>query len=89
MPLAEGTCLGPYEIGAIIGAGGMGEVYRARDTRLKRDVAVKVLPFRIRFAPTRTVSRQQYVVRRNGEEFIAVTSDDVPAPISLLFNWRP
>jgi len=40
----EGTRLGPYEVIAALGAGGMGEVYRARDTRLKRDVAIKVLP---------------------------------------------
>src|SRR5262245_4726195 len=44
MALAPGTRLGPYEVGAQIGVGGMGEVYRARDTRLKRDVAIKVLP---------------------------------------------
>jgi non-specific serine/threonine protein kinase len=44
MPLAVATRLGPYEIVHLIGAGGMGEVYRARDTRLDRDVAIKVLP---------------------------------------------
>src|ERR1700693_2572221 len=44
MPLAVGDRLGPYEILAPIGAGGMGEVYRARDTKLERDVAIKVLP---------------------------------------------
>src|SRR5579863_10376017 len=42
MPLSTGTRLGPYEILAPIGAGGMGEVYRARDTRLNREVAIKV-----------------------------------------------
>ena len=44
MTLSPGTRLGPYEIVAPIGAGGMGEVYRARDSRLGREVAVKVLP---------------------------------------------
>jgi serine/threonine protein kinase len=44
MPLDSGTNLGPYQILAAIGAGGMGEVYRARDTKLKRELALKVLP---------------------------------------------
>src|SRR5713101_2578006 len=44
MPLSAGTRLGPYEILSPIGAGGMGEVYRAKDTRLDRTVAIKVLP---------------------------------------------
>ncbi len=44
MPLAYGTRLGPYEVGPALGVGGMGEVYRARDTKLDREVAIKVLP---------------------------------------------
>src|SRR6059036_1934785 len=64
--MTPGTRLGPYEIVAPIGAGGMGEVYKARDTRLDRQVAVKILPahfaqnaqFKIRFErEARTISQ--------------------------------
>jgi serine/threonine-protein kinase len=53
MALAAGTRLGPYEILAPLGAGGMGEVYKAHDTRLKRDVAIKVLPAALASDPDR------------------------------------
>ncbi|OLC96091.1 MAG: hypothetical protein DMG35_09545 [Acidobacteria bacterium] len=53
MPLVSGTKLGPYEIGAPLGAGGMGEVYRAKDTRLDRTVAIKILPAHLSSDPVR------------------------------------
>src|SRR6202142_4449313 len=51
MALTPGTKLGPYEILSSLGAGGMGEVYRARDSRLERDVAIKVLPSHLSQSP--------------------------------------
>jgi serine/threonine-protein kinase len=51
--VAAGTRVGPYEVLSLVGAGGMGEVYRARDTRLDRDVAIKVLPERLARDPDR------------------------------------
>src|ERR1700745_1913598 len=53
MPLISGTKLGPYEIVGPLGAGGMGEVYRAKDTRLDRTVAVKILPAHLSNDPVR------------------------------------
>ena len=53
MALSAGTRLGPYEILAPLGAGGMGEVYRARDPRLKREVALKVVPAEVASEPER------------------------------------
>src|SRR5215467_14437729 len=53
MPLVPGTKLGPYEIVSPLGAGGMGEVYRARDTRLERTVAIKILPEQVSKDPVR------------------------------------
>ena len=55
MSLHPGTTLGPYQVTAKIGEGGMGEVYRARDTKLDRDVALKVLPQVFRADPDRSV----------------------------------
>src|SRR6266581_3043682 len=53
MALTSGSKLGPYEVSSLLGAGGMGEVYRARDTKLGRDVALKVLPAEVSSDPER------------------------------------
>jgi serine/threonine protein kinase len=59
VPLERGTRLGPYEIESVLGAGGMGEVYRARDTKLKREVAIKVLPSAFARDPDRIARLQR------------------------------
>jgi eukaryotic-like serine/threonine-protein kinase len=59
MPLGPGARLGPYEIQSALGAGGMGEVYRARDTRLKREVALKILPASFASDPDRLARFQR------------------------------
>jgi serine/threonine protein kinase len=59
MPLGPGARLGPYEIQAALGAGGMGEVYRAHDARLGRDVAIKILPAAFSSDPERLARFEQ------------------------------
>ena len=75
MPLASGTKLGPYEIQSPLGAGGMGEVYRARDTRLGRDVAVKVL--------TESFTRDPERLRRFEQEARSVAALNHPNIVAL------
>jgi eukaryotic-like serine/threonine-protein kinase len=75
MPFATDTQLGPYKIIALIGAGGMGEVYRARDTRLLRDVALKVLPVSFTTDPER--------LRRFEQEARAVAALNHPNIVSV------
>lgn len=75
MPLAFGTRLGPYEIQSPLGAGGMGEVYRARDTRLGRDVAVKVL--------TESFARDPERLRRFEQEARSVAALNHPNILAL------
>jgi eukaryotic-like serine/threonine-protein kinase len=53
MPLTSGTKIGPYEIASLLGVGGMGEVYRSRDSKLGREVAIKVLPSAVGAEPDR------------------------------------
>jgi eukaryotic-like serine/threonine-protein kinase len=59
MSLSPGVRLGPYEVTAALGAGGMGEVYRARDTRLDRDVAIKILSSGVGVDPERLARFEQ------------------------------
>jgi eukaryotic-like serine/threonine-protein kinase len=75
MGLASGTKLGPYEIVGTLGAGGMGEVYRARDTRLGRDVAIKVLP--------ESMARDSERLRRFETEARAVAALNHPNILSI------
>jgi eukaryotic-like serine/threonine-protein kinase len=70
MPLTSGTKLGPYELLGTVGAGGMGEVYRARDRRLNRDVAIKVLPA--------SFSRDSERLRRFEQEALATAALNHP-----------
>src|SRR3989304_3288909 len=87
MGLRAGTRLGSYEIVAPLGAGGMGEVYRARDTRLGREVAVKVLPEAVASSPDRLARFERRPGRgagrtpgRSGSHRGAVPGEDPPRP---------
>jgi len=75
MPLTPGSRLGPYEILSAIGAGGMGEIYRARDSRLGREVAIKVLPERL--------AADRDLVRRFEQEARAVAALSHPNVLTL------
>src|ERR1700747_6523 len=75
MTLTAGTRLGPYEVVSLIGAGGMGEVYRGRDTRLGRDVALKILSESFASDPER--------LRRFEQEARAVASLNHPNILGL------
>ncbi len=87
MPLQPGTTLGPYSVTAKIGEGGMGEVYRARDTKLNRDVALKVLPDAFASDPDRLARFQreaQVLASLNHPNIAAIhgleEADGVPRP---------
>src|SRR5713101_1701094 len=81
MPLSLGMRLGPYEILALIGVGGMGEVYRAKDTKLKRDVALKVLPEAFAGDPERMARFQ-----REAEVLAALNHPNIAAIYGLEGN---
>ena len=99
MSLAPGTRLGPYEVVALIGAGGMGEVYRARDARLDRDVALKVLPQAVARDADRLArfQREARVLARLNhpniaqvfglEESNGVTAIAMETHVSVILNW--
>ncbi|MGH9520307.1 MAG: serine/threonine-protein kinase, partial [Terriglobales bacterium] len=75
MAFTPGTRLGPYEIVGALGAGGMGEVYRARDTRLQREVAVKLLPT--------TLTREPEALRRFEQEARTLAALNHPALLTI------
>ena len=94
MVVSAGSRLGPYEILSALGAGGMGEVYRARDTRLDRDVAVKVLPSSLSGEPDRLRRFEQEAraaAALNHPHILAVYDAGIgeasARPITVVLNW--
>ena len=94
MTLAPGTRIGSYEITGAIGAGGMGEVFRARDTKLSRDVAIKVLPAEFADDPERVArfTREAQVlaslnhpnIAADSEPLIAVSLEPWPSMVAWI-----
>ena len=84
MALSAGVRFGPYEVLDQLGAGGMGEVYRARDTRLKRDVAIKVLPDGFRHRPR--AARAVSIAKR--ELLASLNHPNIAAIYGLEEQWR-
>jgi len=90
LPLTAGSRLGPYEILSPLGAGGMGEVYKARDTRLERTVAVKVLP---QHMAASAEASQRFEREANlfsdGQRFLVNTDTGLvtSAPLTAIVNW--
>ena len=72
MSLVASSRVGVYEIVGALGAGGMGEVYRARDTRLKREVAIKILPA---------------VFAHDRERLARFRREAAPRPLTIVINW--
>ena len=91
MPLSIGARLGPYEIIAPLGAGGVGEVYRATDSRLKRQVAIKVLPPLLAADPDRLARLQreaEVLASLNHPHIAAIYGlEDAGGVKALVFNF--
>src|SRR4029453_6743975 len=91
MPLGIGTTRGAYEVLSLEGVGGMGEVYRARDTKLHRDIALKVLPERFADDPHRLgrFTREAHILASLNHPNIAAVYaiEDATRPPKLVLEW--
>ena len=87
MALSPGTRLGPYEGIDILGAGGMGEVYRARDTKRGREVAVKVLPDALLRSHQSRIAGLEREARFLGLLLSGQGGQSAPAAIHVVVNW--
>jgi serine/threonine protein kinase len=89
MTLKPGTQLGPYEIVTAIGAGGMGEVYRARDPRVGRDVAIKLSSERFTDRFEREIKAGVGDVAADGKRFLllAPAAENSTAQFNIILNW--